>query len=296
MKTKPGARTGWVWTALVLQGVIFLLSGQSLARLIASWAEYVARGVNMLPFVLRSAVEAGLAGASLIGLWRRQRWGWFLGVLTNGVVCAQVLWSLLEVGVAVVRSPIFLVFSVLDFAAFVVFLHDPVRKYFLGSNQHGEAVARARGSGAGPNQPIKPLRVMVYFVVATMAACIATAFTVTLLIGQKAGGGRGFVLILYFGLMGGSAASFLFVLILTMVVHKSGLTGLWLWLLLGGGLAPVLILALGLLGRIVFSGALSFLFYGPVYLSQAWWVTPPIGVVTAWVCFVMYPWGFSQPR
>jgi hypothetical protein len=181
MKTKPGARTGWVWTALVLQGVIFLLRGQSVARLIAEWGEYAARGVDMLPLVLRSTVGAGRVGASLIGLWRGRRWGWFLGVLANGAICAQVLWSLLEVGVAVVRSPVFLALSALGFAAFVVLLHDPVRKYFLGSGRGG-ALTRAPRSSTGPDEPIKPLRVLVYFVVAVMTACIATAFTVTLLV------------------------------------------------------------------------------------------------------------------
>jgi hypothetical protein len=27
---------------------------------------------------------------------------------------------------------------------------------------------------------------------------------------------------------------------------------------------------------------------------QVWWLTLPAGVFTAWICYAIYPWGFSQ--
>jgi len=41
-------------------------------------------------------------------------------------------------------------------------------------------------------------------------------------------------------------------------------------------------------------GFLNPIFWGPATLFEVWWLTPPIGVFTAWICYAMYPWAFEQ--
>jgi hypothetical protein len=92
---------------------------------------------------------------------------------------------------------------------------------------------------SGVDQAGKLLRILVYFAVAIVAACVATAFSLAAFMGQKNGGSRGFALFLYLGLMTGWATSFLLILILTLVARKLGPARLWLWLLLGACWHPL---------------------------------------------------------
>jgi hypothetical protein len=98
-----------------------------------------------------------------------------------------------------------------------------------------------------------------------------------------------------FGLMTGCVASFLFRLILTLVARKLGPARLWLWLLLGGLLGPGVIFVLASIGKMYAgAGPFNFVFWEPETLLQVWWLALPAGVFTAWICYAIYPWGFSQ--
>jgi hypothetical protein len=46
--------------------------------------------------VTREYIPTLLAVAALPGLWRKQCWGWILALLADGILCAGVLWFLLN--------------------------------------------------------------------------------------------------------------------------------------------------------------------------------------------------------
>jgi hypothetical protein len=166
---------------------------------------------------------------------------------------------------------------------------------FCSGSQFQVATTPLVRAESGVDQAGKLLRILVYFAVAVVAACVFTPYSLALFMGQKNAGSRGFALFLYFGLMTGWVASFLFILILTLVARKLGPARLWLWLLLGGLLAPGLIFALASIGKTYRgAGPFNIIFWGPETLIQVWWLTLPAGVFTAWICYAIYPWGFSQ--
>jgi hypothetical protein len=271
------------------------------------WSKYTSPLLNP-QLIIRLCARPVLVAISLIGLWRTTRWGWGLALLVDGAMCAQSLWFLLNYE-SIALNPRWVTFwlapNVSEFAALAVLLCRPVRNHFLGRNraQHRTTMPSGRVQTGGVSKPVKPLRVLAYLAGAVMATCVATAFALALLMGQKGGGGVIFVLTLVSGLTEGGGASFLFAVLLTLVGRRLGPRRLWLWLLLGAVLAPGLIFALGLVGNRLFStGSQSFvfqisqfLFGGPEQLLQVWWLTAPVGVFTAWICHAMYPWAFEHP-
>ena len=237
-----------------------------------------------------------MVAVSLIGLWRTRRWGWILALVADGALCAQTLWFLLDYSTRAVRNARWLAFNIWEFAALAVLLYRPVRDHFLQRNRvPRKATTPLVRAESGVDQAGKLLRILVYFAVAVVAACVVTVFSLAIFMGQKNGGSRGFALFLYVSLMTGGVASFLFILILTLVARKLGPARLWLWLLLGGLLAPGLIFVLASIGKMYGgAGPFNFVFWGPETLLQVWWLTLPAGVFTAWICYAIYPWGFSH--
>jgi hypothetical protein len=202
----------------------------------------------------------------------------------------------LDYGTLAVRNALWLAFNIWKFVALAVLLYRPVRDHFLQRNRVPRKattpLVRAR---SGVDQAGKLLRILVYFAVAVVAACVVTAFSVAVFMGQKNGGSRVFALFLYVGLTAGCVTSFLFILILTLVARKLGPARLRLWLLLGGLLAPGLIFVLASIGKMYGGvGTFNFVFWGPQTLLQVWWLTLPAGVFTAWICYAIYPWGFRS--
>jgi hypothetical protein len=147
------------------------------------------------------------------------------------------------------------------------------------------------------------MRVYVYFAVAVVATCVAAAFmfsffAVGMAVGMKEITGTAYILIIYFFYLGwapAGVASILFALILTMLLRRLGPGRRWVWLLIGGTLAPGLIVVLGLIGPPFFPVAPSTIgFLRPEYLGKILWVTAPTGVFTARICYGLYPWSFLQ--
>ena len=233
-------RPAWVWGALSLQFLLFSLSAYSCVRVLASWSQYAALGIG-LQLAIRVFAPAAMRTVSLIGLWRNRRWGWIVALIANVALCAQVLWFLLDYAAWTIRNPRWLALDVLDFAALVVLLYKPVWDHFLGQNRISPRAIPPVGVQGGTYQTVQSLRILVYFAVTVVATCFVAAFSLALFMGQKNGGSRAFVLILYFGFVTGSVASFLFTLVLTLLVRKLGPARRWLWLLLGASLAPALI-------------------------------------------------------
>jgi hypothetical protein len=195
-----------------------------------------------------------------------------------------------------VRNARWLAFNIWEFAALGILLYRPVRDHFLQRNRvPRKATTPLVHAESGVHQAGKLLCILVYFAVAVVAVCVVTAFSLALFMGQKNGGSRGFGLFLHFGLMTGCVASFLFILILTLVARKLGPARLWLWLLLGGLLGPGVIFVLASIGKMYAgAGPFNFVSWEPETLLQVWWLALPAGVFTAWICYAIYPWGFSQ--
>jgi hypothetical protein len=284
-----------VWAALALQLVLLALTAYECVQVLSLWSRYAASGMGA-QLAVRVLFPAAMLAVSLIGLWRTRRWGWVLALVADGALCAQTLWFLLDYATRAVRNARWLAFNIWEFAALAVLLYSPVRDHFLQRNRVPRmATTPLVRPESTVGQAGKLLRILVYFTVAVVAACVVTAFSLALFMGQKNGGTRGFALFLYLGLMTGSVTSFLFILILTFVARKLGPARLWLWLLLGGLLAPSLIFVLASIGKMYgAAGPLNLVFWGPETLLQVWWLTLPAGVFTAWICYAIYPWGFSQ--
>jgi len=307
MERRESVRPNWVWAALVLQCVVFLISVWSAGQMLVSWPKYAASGSQMIPYVARSLVEAILMGMSLVGLWRSKHWGWLLGLLVDAAICVLFLYY----GIGYQRlllNPRYLAFNIWEFAAFAALLHVPVREYF---RREGDSLGSAAPSRLIPDAEVSALqrsfRGLAYFVVAVAATCIGTAFSVAVMLGDKAGRGRGFLFLLIIGFEIGSAASFLFAVLLTVAARLIAPARLAVWLIAGALLAPGLILVFGLLAKAFLMGTgplvegpftlfLNILFTGPLYLFQVWWLAIPPGIVTSFLCYQMYPWVFGHPK
>jgi hypothetical protein len=306
MDRTENTRPEWVWAALVLQCVVFLIGVWSAAQMLRSWPKYAAYGTPMIPYIVRSIVEAILLGISLLGLWRSKRWGWLLSLLVDAAICILYLYSVMGYP-RLLLNPRFLAFNVWEFAAVAVLLHLPVRAYYQRKSDLPVLAAPGRMPVAEMNALQRSFRGLVYFVVAVAATCIVTAFSLSVWMGDKAGGGRGFLILLVFGFQIGGAASFLFVVILSVVARTFGPARLGVWLVAGMLLAPGLILGMGLLAKTFLVGTgpmgtgplsmlLDIFFTGPMYLFQVWWLAIPSGIVTSFLCYQMYRWTFGRPE
>jgi hypothetical protein len=307
MDRRESARPEWVWAALVLQCVVFLTGVWSAGQMLVSWPRYAAYGTQMIPHMARSIIEAILLGISLLGLWRSKRWGWLLSLLVDAANCFLYLYYAMGYPRLLLNLR-YLAFNIWEFAAVAVLLHLPVRAYFQGKR---DLCVSSAPPGRIPIAEISALqrsfRGLVYFVVAVVATCIVTAFSLTVMMGDKAGGGGGFLFLLIIGFEIGSAASFLFVVLLTVAARGFGPARLGVWLIAGGLFAPGLILGMGLVVKtfLMRSGPLGtgplnilieILFTGPAYLFQVWWLAIPAGIVTSFLCYQMYPWAFGRPE
>lgn len=283
--TKP--RPATVWTVLSLQTALTAITVYSGLQILAIWSRYPAVHAQLLA---REIIPAVVLAVSLIGLWRDKSWGWVLALAADCTLCAEVLWFLLNYpGLA--RSSRYLAFNILEFAALIVLPYRPVREHFFRPRPHAtEFPVRVHGNAS---QTRRWVRNVIYFAVAAMVTCVVTAFSLSLFMGPKNGGERGFLLLLVVGTATGGVASLLFVFILTAAARQFGPTRFWVWLVFGASLAPALIITLALGGflRVVL---LNFIFWGPATLVQVWWLTPAIGVVTGWVCYLMYPWVYAD--
>ncbi len=247
MDRRGSVRPGWVWAALVPQGVLFLGSLWSTGHLLVLWPKYAVYGVQFIPHVVRSIVATILLGLSLVGLWQSKRWGWLLGVLVDAAICAFFLYSAIGFP-RLILNPLVWAFNIWEFAAFAILLHVPVRDYFRREgNLPGSAAPPGRTPEAEINALQRSFRGLVYFVVGVAATCIVTTFSMAVMLGEKAGGSRGFLFLLIIGFEIGSAASFLFVVLLTVAARGFGPTRLGVWLIAGVLIAPGLILGMGLL-------------------------------------------------
>ncbi len=305
MDRRASARPEWVWAALALQCVVFLFGVWSAAKMLLSWPKYAAYGAQMIPHIVRSIAEAILLGISLLGLWRSKHWGWLLGLLVDAAICILYLYYAMGYP-RLILNPRYLAFNIWEFAAVAVLLHLPVRAYFQGKRDLPVSPAPPRHLPK-MNALQRSFRGLVYFVVAVAATCAVTAFSLAVMMGDKAGGGRRFLFLLIIGFEIGSAASFLFVVLLTVAARGFGPAQFGVWLIAGVLLAPGLILGMGLLAKtfLVGSGPLgtgplslliNILFTGPMYLFQVWWLAIPAGIVTSFLCYQMYPWVFERPE
>jgi hypothetical protein len=307
MDRSGSARPQWVWAGLVLQSVVSLLSVWSAGQMLISWPRYAAYGTQMIPQIVRSIVEAILLGVSLVGLWQSKRWGWLLGLLVDAAICLLYLYYALEYP-RLILNPRYLALNIWEFAAFAVLLHLPVRAYFQGKRDlPGPTAPPGRLPIAEINAMQRSFRGLVYIVAAVAATCLVTTFSLAVALGDKAGGGRGFLFLLVIGFEIGGAASFLFVVLLTVAARGFGAGRFVVWLIAGGLLAPGLILGMGVLVKtfLIRSGPLgtgppnmllAIFFTGPVYLFQVWWLAIPAGIVTSFLCYQMYPWAFGQSK
>ena len=73
MDRRGSARPEWVWAALVLQCVVFLIGAWSAGQMILLWSRYAAYGVQWIPHIVQSIVAVMLLGISLMGLWQSKR-------------------------------------------------------------------------------------------------------------------------------------------------------------------------------------------------------------------------------
>ena len=80
--------------------------------------------------------------------------------------------------------------------------------------------------------------------------------------------------------------------------HLGPATG-WVWLA-GGGLIAAALERLFLLPIDFFQvhevAGVSYLLGGPAYLRNMWWLVIPSGIVTAMICYELYPWSFQRSR
>lgn len=271
-----------VWIALWLQiavGAIGIYGGVQTVEL---WSKYPAVGGKVVAY---SIVYAILLLASAIGLWKSQLWGWVLSLLVDGMRSSQALSVALNHSF-VARNARFLAVTLCELAAIAALLYPTARRHFL------KGVFAAGNARSSPRQGTRKwIPLLAYFVVAVLVTCAASAFVLAIVLGQKNGGTRGFLFLLYVGIMTGGLAAFLFVSILTLASRAFGSARLWRWLLLGGLLAPCLVGVLGLIGHQV--GTAAVIFWGPATILQVWWLTPLVGVVTGWLCFTIYPLAFA---
>lgn len=290
------SRTPWVWAALIFQAALFAFGLWSNIALLVAWPRYASHGAQLLPYLVRSLAETAFLGVSLIGLWRSKRWGWTLALAVDGFMCAVDLNALVANPFLIKRYSRIFIFQAWDYAGLALLLHQPVRRFFATEKVAAKVPAPqflqpARKVG----WPQRSLRITAFFALAVIVTCALTAFSLTLLLGEKAGGGKGFLLLLWIAFMIGGISALLFTALLTVLARRMGPDRLWLWILLGGLLAPGMILGLGAGAYFTHApGILGYIFGGPVYLFEVWWLGIPIGIVTAFTCYQMYPWGFKR--
>lgn len=292
------ARPEWVWGALGLQCIVFLIGVWSAGQMIFLLPKFPA-------YAARSIVEAMLLAISLIGLWQSKRWGWLLAVSLDAAICILCLRPMIQFPRLILDARLW-AFNIWEFAAFVVLIHLPVREFFRSDGKWPVSAAPAERAAEREIHGFgRSLRVLVYFVATIVATCFVTTLALALWLGEKAGGSRGFLFLLLIGLEIGSFASFLFGLILTLIARKLGPTKLSIWLAAGVLLAPGLVLGLGLLAMLMshvtvvtglVSTSLGVLLMGPMYLFQAWWLSIPAGIVTSFLCYQIYPWAFGRSK
>src|SRR5262249_32444476 len=137
------------------------------------------------------------------------------------------------------------------------------------------------------------VRILVYFSVATMLTCVATAFAVSLMVQSRLGSPSGFFVILLVGLPVGVLPSLLLAGLITLAARKTGADKWWIWLAAGTLLGPALELLLLSMPQSAWP-ALAVLLSGPYQLVRVWWLLFPIGLITGFACFEMYPWAFRR--
>lgn len=284
------ARSQWVWVALAAHCAVVVTSLWSGTKVLALWPRYAAeRQLTQIAFT--TVLEIGLAGLALLGLWRSRRWGWVLALVLDGFFCVRALSWVIQFPMLVPR---WIASEIWEFIALAILLHRPVRVHFAGGA--GSPLKATLHKGTTESATI--FRKLVYFSASAFVTCFVTTLAVAVWIGEKAGGMAGFKVLLLFGFAIGSASALLFTLILTFVVRRLDPLKLSRWLLVGGVLAPALILGLGFL---VFAASAlgvsaSGAFAGPAYLFQVWWLAVPAGLVAAFICGQLYPWAFRQPN
>lgn len=255
------------------------------------------------------AVEGGFVAfatlavsiASWIGLWRSKRWAWILAVLLAAYGFLEEQRFLLSCPAIAVHNVRFVTFGVLEIIQFGLLLSRPVREFFLSDGGVRRAQALTTVSAGG-----RSMRVAAYFLVATAAPILISAYTMALLGGRKLGGTSGFLLFLLFGFTTGTVASLIFAIALTYAVRALNLARAWQWILVGGALAPLL-MVLALLGTAFaqrgsvdlfqlpnYTGLAQYIFWGPAMLNSMRFVAPIAGVFTAWICSAIYPWSFPH--
>lgn len=278
-----------VWVVLSLQTALTVITAYSCVRILALWSRF---GAMHAQLVFRETVLAAMLGVSLVALWSDKSWGWILALVADGAMCAEALWFVLNYP-GLYRSPRFLAFNILEFAAFAALLHTPVREHFFG----GRIRARANSSAelqSSASHSYSRIRVVLYFAVAVVVTCTVTAFSLALFMGSKSGGSQGFLMFLLFGITTGGVAALVFAFLLTAVGRQFGPNRVGIWLLSGALVAPAVVVTMAVIGRLfLLVPLLNFVFWGPATLVQIWWLTPPIGVVTGWICYLMYPWAYS---
>jgi hypothetical protein len=286
--------SAWVRAALILQCVILFTSVCGALAVVAAWSRYAAYHVQIIPLVVETVIRTLAIGIGLIGLWRSKWWGWGLCVLINGWSSVETLGSFLQFGIRILhRTPTLALFFALNMGTLALLLHTPVRRYFLkgiSSRVVSDRASQPNISSAG-----KFARLLVYFVVVVVVMCVATSFALSMMMGEKLGGSRGFFFVLYVGFLVGSFASFVFSVLITLAARRLGPEKLWVWLLAGLLIAPTLELAMISIAR--FGQGIAILGYflsGPMYLYQVWWLVIPSGLVTSFITFELYPWAFTQ--
>lgn len=264
------------------------MTAYSSAQILAVWSRYATLHTQLLA---REIVPAAILVVSLIGLWSDKLWGWTLALVADCTLCVGVLWFILNYPGLMTRRPRFFAFDILEFVAVAALAYTPVREHFF-RRQPSARTPSQDGIQKPDSQKRKWVRIVVYFAAAIVVTCAVTAFSLAVFLGAKSGGEQGFLLLFLFAITTGGMASLLFVLVLTAVSRQFGTTRLWVWLLLGATLAPSLIVTLGVLERVLDVGVLHFVFWGPSALVQVWWLTPSTGIVTGWICYLIYPWAY----
>lgn len=304
MEISSKRRTPLVWTALALQALLFTLALWTIFQLL-TLAHHASYSTTIANYLLRSLVEAILLGVSFVGLWRSKRWGWVLAVLVDGFMCVMDLSVFITTPFLLTQYRRIFAYQIWDYATLVVLLNHSVRCHF------GNQSALRRVSAAQVREPAREtvlsnrrLRIVIFFVAAATVTCAVTAFSVALLLSRKQPvGGRVFLFLFLIAIGIGGLSALLFTAIMTFVVRKLNPALLSLWILIGGLLAPGMIFGLAILMGLFshpgthVSPILSLLMPlcgGASYLVQVWWLGFPIGMITAFTCYQMYPWSFTQ--
>jgi len=289
MLTQMASRKPLVWSALCLQIAVTANSGYGCLQSIQLWSRYPTIGGKI---VAHSVISAALLLVSVIGLWKGQRWGWVLSLTADCIRCVQTLSVALSHPLIAGHSPRFLTFNVWEFAAVAALLYPTVRQNFLNGAFMRDH-SRLLQVKTGVRRPLQWIAIVGYFGVSVLGTCAVTAFSLAVYTGQKDGGAGGFLFLLYLGIATGGLASFVFVFVLTATSRLLGSTRLWVWVLLGGLLAPCLMGLVAMVGQKIGTEAPAVMFWGPTVTMKVGWLAPLVGVVSGWLCFTIHPWAFA---